>query len=218
MQVIVHADKQSFYMLASSFLIKVVRYVQSIQKRKFTTFLQSIKKNCCNCFWVLWWCKTFRYFTGVLSCSLLPVIVLTLWLNPKSIVINDIWLGKFSRLTQRVAVCFCYSKMCMKQEYILDYLQIFVKLVFSLNLQKHNQSKIDTAKYSPHNSYSNDPIFQLHFEFLRVTAIFIARAINNTSNFYCKTHPTFCETTYVCTSYQVCIFGIILTSFSQGLI
>ena len=138
MQVFVHADKQSFYMLASSFLIKVVRYVQSIQKRKFTTFLQSIKKNCCNCFWVLRWCKTFRYFTGVLSCSLLPVIVLTLWLNPKSIVINDIWLGKFSRLTQRVAVCFCCSKMCMKQEYILDYLQIFVKLVFSLNLQKQS--------------------------------------------------------------------------------
>ena len=38
-------------------------------------FLQCFKKknndDCCNCFCVLLWCKPFRYFTGVQSCSLL---------------------------------------------------------------------------------------------------------------------------------------------------
>ena len=37
-------------------------------------FLEHIKKNCFNCFCVLLWCKTFRYITGVQSCSLLHVI------------------------------------------------------------------------------------------------------------------------------------------------
>ena len=33
-----------------------------------------LRKNCCNCFFILLWCKTFRYFTGFQSCSLLLVL------------------------------------------------------------------------------------------------------------------------------------------------
>ena len=36
-------------------------------------FCNTLRKKCCNCFWVLLWYKTFRYFTGVQSCSLLLV-------------------------------------------------------------------------------------------------------------------------------------------------
>ena len=65
-----HADKhQSFYKLALSFLIKVARYVQSTQSRKLIIFLQYIKEKYRNCFCVLLWCKTFKYFTEVQSCS-----------------------------------------------------------------------------------------------------------------------------------------------------
>ena len=46
---------------------------QSIQNRKLVMFLQYIKKKNCNCFCVLLWCKTFRYFIGVQSCFLLLV-------------------------------------------------------------------------------------------------------------------------------------------------
>ena len=43
--VVLHADKhQSFYKLALSFLIKVVRHVQGTQKRKLVIFLLYIKK------------------------------------------------------------------------------------------------------------------------------------------------------------------------------
>ena len=36
-------------------------------------FCNIIGKKCCNCFCVLFWCKIFRYFTGVQSCLLLLV-------------------------------------------------------------------------------------------------------------------------------------------------
>ena len=67
-----HADKhQSFYKLALSFLMEVASYVQSTQNRNLVIFLQDIKKNYRNCFCVLFWCRTFRYFMGVNSCLLL---------------------------------------------------------------------------------------------------------------------------------------------------
>ena len=43
------------------------------QKRKFVKLLQYIKQKYCNCFCVLLWCKTLRYFTGFQSCLLLLV-------------------------------------------------------------------------------------------------------------------------------------------------
>ena len=61
-----HAGKQSFYKLPSWFLVEVARHVQSTQNRKLVMFLQYIKKKCNNCFCVLFWCKTFRYFTVVM--------------------------------------------------------------------------------------------------------------------------------------------------------
>ena len=70
-----HADKhQNFYKLALSFLIKVARYVQSTQSRKLIIFLQYIKEKYRNCFCVLLWYKTFKYFTEVQSCSSLRVL------------------------------------------------------------------------------------------------------------------------------------------------
>ena len=58
-----HGDKhQSFCKPVLLFLMEVVRYVQSTQKRS------------CSCFCVLLWCKTFRSFMGVQSCSSLLVI------------------------------------------------------------------------------------------------------------------------------------------------
>ena len=36
-------------------------------------FCNIFRKKCRNCFCILLWCKTFRYFTGVQSCSLLLV-------------------------------------------------------------------------------------------------------------------------------------------------
>ena len=69
-----HADKrQSFYKLVLSFLVKVARHVQSTQDRKLVIFLQYIKKKLFQLLGVLLWCKTFRYFMGFLSCSLLLV-------------------------------------------------------------------------------------------------------------------------------------------------
>ena len=61
-----YPDKhQSFYKLELLFLI------QSSQNRKLVIFCNILRKKCHNCFCVLLWCKTFRYFTGVQSCSLL---------------------------------------------------------------------------------------------------------------------------------------------------
>ena len=57
----------SIFDASHQFLTKVVRHVQSTQKRMY------IKKKHCNCFCVLLWCKTSRYFTGFQSCLLLLV-------------------------------------------------------------------------------------------------------------------------------------------------
>ena len=54
------------------FLMKVATHVQSTQNRKLAIFLQYIKKYR-NCFCVLLWCRTFRYFMGIQSCYLLLV-------------------------------------------------------------------------------------------------------------------------------------------------
>ena len=48
--------------------------VQNTENRKFVIFLQYIKKKLLQLLCVLLWCKTFRYFTGVQSCSLLLVL------------------------------------------------------------------------------------------------------------------------------------------------
>ena len=63
-----HADRhQSFCKLVLSFLMEGAKL--STQNRK----LVILREKCCNCFCILLWCKTLRYFTGVLSYSLLPV-------------------------------------------------------------------------------------------------------------------------------------------------
>ena len=64
-----HADKhQSFYKLELLFFMVVARHVQISQNRKLVTFANILRKKCHNCFCILLWCKTFRYFTGVQSC------------------------------------------------------------------------------------------------------------------------------------------------------
>ena len=65
------------YEWSSQFLIKLLIFDDSsqtcpkYQKRKFDKFYQYIKKKYCNCFCVLLWCGTFRYFTGFQPCLLL---------------------------------------------------------------------------------------------------------------------------------------------------
>ena len=65
--------RQSFYKLVLSFLVEVARHIQNTQNRKLIIFLQCIKKKLSQLHCVLLWCKTFRYFTGVQSYSLLLV-------------------------------------------------------------------------------------------------------------------------------------------------
>ena len=51
-----HADKQSFYKLASLFLVEVVGHIQSTQNRKLVIFLQYLKKKSSKlllCFFVM---------------------------------------------------------------------------------------------------------------------------------------------------------------------
>ena len=65
-----HANKhQSFHKWASSFLMEVTRHVQSTQNRELVIFFNILRKKGSSCFWY----KTFRYFIGVQSCSLLLV-------------------------------------------------------------------------------------------------------------------------------------------------
>ena len=65
------------YEWSSQFLIKLLIFDDSsqtcpkYQKRKFDKFYQYIKRKYCNCFCVLLWCGTFRYFTGFQPCLLL---------------------------------------------------------------------------------------------------------------------------------------------------
>ena len=70
-----------FCKLALLFLLEVARHVQSIQNRKLVIFCNILRKKWCNCFCVLLWCKAFRYFTGVLSGSLLLVFSTNISLN-----------------------------------------------------------------------------------------------------------------------------------------
>ena len=69
-----HADKrQSFYKLVLSFSVELARHIQNTQNRKLVKFLQCIKKKLSQLLCVLLWCKRFRYFKGIQSCSLLLV-------------------------------------------------------------------------------------------------------------------------------------------------
>ena len=73
------------------FLMKVARHVQSTQKRKFVKLWQYIKKKYSNCFCVLLWSKTVRYFTGFQSCLLLLIFG---WLWSKmsvAFLIMELW-------------------------------------------------------------------------------------------------------------------------------
>ena len=78
----------SFYKLVFSFLLEVARYVQITQNRKIGITQNCpnypklpkignhniLRKECRNCFCILLWCKTFKYVTGVHSCSLVFVL------------------------------------------------------------------------------------------------------------------------------------------------
>ena len=63
---------QNFCKLDYWFLIKA-GMSKVPQKREFVKVLQYIKKKYCNCFCILLWCKTFRYFARSQSCLLLLV-------------------------------------------------------------------------------------------------------------------------------------------------
>ena len=45
--------------------------VQSTQNRKLVIFCNILRKKCCNCFFVLLWCETCRYFSRVQTCCYL---------------------------------------------------------------------------------------------------------------------------------------------------
>ena len=69
-----HSDKrQSLYRLVLSFFMEVAIHLQITQNRKLVIFLEHIKKKLSLLLCVLFWCKTFRYFMGVQSCSSLLV-------------------------------------------------------------------------------------------------------------------------------------------------
>ena len=90
-----HADKrQSFYKLVLSFLVEVARHVRNTQNRKLVIFLQYIKKKLSQLLCVLLWCNTFRYFTGVQSCSLLHVIM-TISLRKLQ---TSVWYGRTAKI------------------------------------------------------------------------------------------------------------------------
>ena len=70
-----HADKhQSFHKLTLSFFMQLTKHVQTTQNIKLVIFYNILRKNCRNCFCVLLWWKTFKYFMGIQSCLLLLVL------------------------------------------------------------------------------------------------------------------------------------------------
>ena len=97
--------RQSFYKLVLSFLLEVARLVQNTQNRKLVIFLQYIKKKFSQLLCVLLWCKTFRYFTGVQSCSLLHVIM-TISLRKLQ---SSVWYGRTAKI-QKLQILQIYPK------------------------------------------------------------------------------------------------------------
>ena len=78
---LVHADEhQRFHKLTLSFLLEAAIYAKSTQNKNLVILLQYMeKKKHCYCFCQLLWFKTFRYFTGVQSFSLLFVFEWLRW-------------------------------------------------------------------------------------------------------------------------------------------
>ena len=79
LQCLYNISKKKLWMEFSIFDVKLSIFDESSQtcqkyrKRKFVKFLQYINKSYGNCFCVLFWSKTFRYFTGFQSFLLLLV-------------------------------------------------------------------------------------------------------------------------------------------------
>ena len=71
-----HADKhQRFCKFRLLFLVEVARHIQSIPNRKLVMFLQYLKKNVLQLLLCSIVMQNIQIFYGVLSCSLLPVII-----------------------------------------------------------------------------------------------------------------------------------------------
>ena len=100
--------------------MEVARHVQNTQNRNLVILLQYIKK-----LWqllcVLLWCKTFRYFMGVQSCSLLLVLA-------------KLFIYKFDSFTG-------YKRIMIEpmnwdeQRWTHELLGVLLKLLFSINCQ-----------------------------------------------------------------------------------
>ena len=74
--VFLHADKpQHFCKFRLLFSVKVARHIQSTQNRKLVMFLQYLKKNVLQLLLCSIVMQNIQIFYGVLSCSLLPVII-----------------------------------------------------------------------------------------------------------------------------------------------
>ena len=74
--VFLHADKpQPFCKFRLLFSVKVARHIQSTQNRKLVMFLQYLKKNVLQLLLCSIVMQNIQIFYGVLSCSLLPVII-----------------------------------------------------------------------------------------------------------------------------------------------
>ena len=74
--VFLHADKpQRFCKFRLLFSVKVARHIQSTQNRKLVMFLQYLKKNVLQLLLCSIVMQNIQIFYGVLSCSLLPVII-----------------------------------------------------------------------------------------------------------------------------------------------
>ena len=81
------------------------KHVQNTENRKLVIFLQYIKKKLSQLLCVLLWWKTFRYFSGVQSCSLLHVIM-TISLQKLQ---SSVWYSRTAKI-QKLQVLKIYSK------------------------------------------------------------------------------------------------------------
>ena len=71
-----HADKhQHFCKFGLLFSVEVARHIQSTENRKLIMFLQYLKKNVLQLLLCSIVMQNIQIFCGVLSCSLLPVII-----------------------------------------------------------------------------------------------------------------------------------------------
>ena len=125
-----HADKhQSFYKLALLFFMVVARHVQISQNWKLVTFANILRKKCHNCFCILLWCKTFRYFTGVQSCLL--------QFFPRNLeTVNQVAFHKYLKFFRRSFCRFLVLKVFYKNR---TYFRWFIKIFenFTLYTELH---------------------------------------------------------------------------------